>query len=122
MSEGHAGSGHRVDRLRARAGRPDPRPDRSPLRRAGHRRLRSFGHPREAASLLRSRPLLGHRRGAERARRRRHDRAQGGRGRDRQVQPRSVEAQPDDRLTHTRRVTPRAASGRGARGHGDTKR
>ena len=75
-AEGRAGPGHRIDRLHARA---------SPTRSAASvprgasscwaPTASAAATPGQAAPLLRSRPLLGHGRRAERAGRRRHDRA-----------------------------------------------
>ena len=71
----------------------------APLRRARHRRLRAVGHAREAAPVLRGRPLLRDGRRAEGAGRRRC--AAGGEGgrRDEEIRPRPGEAGAVDRVT-----------------------
>ena len=92
LPQGHGRAGDRRDRLHARLRRPDPRVRRTPLRRARHRRLRPLGHAREAAPLLRGRPLLRDRRRAEGARRRRHAAGVEGRRGDEEIRHRSGEA------------------------------
>ena len=69
------GPGDRVDRLHARLRRPDPPARAAPLRDARHRRLRPQRLSRQAAAILRGRPLSRRRRRVEGARRRRRGEA-----------------------------------------------
>ena len=102
MPEGHAGSRDRGDRLHPRLRRADSRVRAAPLSRARHRRLRSLGHAREAAPVLRGRPVLRDGRRAQGARRRRRAaRRQGGRSDD-EVRHRPGQAGAVDRVAGTK--------------------
>ncbi len=97
----HDGPGDRRDRLHPRVRRADPRLRAAALRRPRHRRLRTLGHAREAAALLRGRPVLRHGRRAEGAGRRGHAARREGRRGDAEVRPRPGEARAVDRVAST---------------------
>ena len=98
-ARGNEGAGHRLDRLRPRVRRSDPRADSAPLQGARHRRIRAQRLAQEPAALLRGQPVLRHDRGAQGAGRRRRAAGREGRGGHQEVRDRRREAGALDCLT-----------------------